>query len=115
VRQAAAAVDVCPGCTQLASRLEALERRLAALEAARHTPHDRALLAQLATSTGGRWFRASDLLAHAAEDPALGAALATAWLESPRELGAWLRDRAGTADGIALARDGRGWRCMWAT
>ena len=96
----------------LRQRVEALERRIEPLEA---TPPrdaaDVALRRQLATSTEGRCFTASELLKHAAIDGALRAALLAARLQGSHEVGSWLRDQRGTSGGITITRVRRQWIC----
>ncbi len=88
------------------ARLDAIERRLAVLEqpGASRDAADAALRRVLARSTGGRVFTSSDLLRHSHVDADLAAALEAADLTTTRDLGAWLRDRAGAEDGIVIAR-----------
>lgn len=93
--------------------VEALERRVARFEAVHgaRDREDRTLLEVLAASTQGLPFRVSWLFAHAQGDPTLAGALAAATVSTVGELGAWLRDRTGTHDGITIERlRGRRWR-----
>ena len=94
------------------ARLDALECRVAALEAQARRQicrpsrdaADGHLRQVLAVSTKGLPFTASALLGHAAEVTELRLALEAATLQSRDEIGAWLRDRQGTADGITIQR-----------
>ena len=88
------------------------ERRLAALEAAAPRDQaDRVLGDVIIASTKRLPFRSHELLAHAASDPTLRAALLDVGLQTADEVGAWLRDRIGTRDGITVCRlRGRRWR-----
>ena len=94
------------------ARLDAHDRRIAALEAI--APRDQAdhQLAQvIATTTERLPFTSAELLRHTRVTPALAAALADVGLQTPGEVGAWLRDRVGTHAGITIGRlRGRRWR-----
>jgi len=94
------------------AEFDALAARVADLERARgpRDGEDLALLEQLIVSTSGLLFGALDLQRHASVDPALAEALAGACLQTPGEIGAWLRDRKGGHDGIAVQRIGRRWK-----
>jgi hypothetical protein len=108
------AAIVHPRRDTLAARLEALELRVARLEAARRpSPHDAVLREAIADSTNGADFRARDLFVRAEIDPALHAALSAALIESPDQMGSWLRDAAGEHDEIVITRlRGRRWRAI---
>jgi hypothetical protein len=95
------------------ARLDELERQVEALTAARapRDEQDRALRRQIALSTKGLRFTALWLLEHGDEDHALKHALAAATLQSVDEVGSWLRDHRGDADGVCIERlQRRRWR-----
>ena len=77
---------------------------------------DGAVLAAIAAAVDTRVFSAHELIAHAAIDPALAAALSEAGLASAHDVGTWLRGVAGRAIGgihvARVARDERG--TVWA-
>ena len=97
--------------TEILARLAAHDARITALEAT--APRDAAdadLAHVIARTTEHLPFTSADLLRHAATEPALTAALLEVGLQTPDELGAWLRDRAGTRAGITCRRlRGRKW------
>ena len=92
-----------------------LVARLAALEA--RSPRDQAdqqLEHAIATATERLPFRSAQLLALARVTPELWAALLEVGLQTPDEVGAWLRDRKGTRHGIDVCRlRGRQWRVTY--
>jgi hypothetical protein len=67
---------------------------------------DVTLAETMAASTGGRVFTSAALLRHAEFDAALRAALADALVESPQQLGRWLRrvERAGFVGNVQVIR-----------
>ncbi len=98
----------------LVARLDAHDRRLAALEAiAPRDQADQQAAVAVATTTEALPFTSAALLRHATVTPALAAALLEVGLQTPAEVGAWLRDRVGTRNGITVCRlRGRQWRVM---
>lgn len=96
----------------------ALEARCAALEAAR-PDRDRAdadlRFALAVICADGLPILASDVLT--TRDAALRRALEDCTIQTPGELGSWLRDHRGTKDGITIAKDRRRgrWRVTSAT
>jgi hypothetical protein len=101
------------------ARNERLESIVAALLAARgpRDPADAMLLGVLAGSTCGHWVTVGEVLEATAVDPELARALAAADISGPLELGQWLsRMRDVTVSGFVLTRGARGasgrrWRC----
>jgi hypothetical protein len=100
----------------LRAEMAALAARVAALEASRpRDAEDAALRQLLPESTRSLLFLAIELQRHASTDERLAAALQAACLQSPGEIGAWLRGQRGTRDGVTISRHGKRWRATWAT
>jgi hypothetical protein len=104
-----------------ADRLDALESEVASLRQivaelvvarAPRDEQDRRLRAQLAASTKGLQFSASELIAHARVDRELARALKAADVETPVDAGCWLRSNRGSRDGIAIIRRRRRWQVI---
>jgi len=91
----------------LTVRVERLERVGAPRDLA-----DTTLREAIATSTGRRVFTANELLRHSQVDLDLAAAMRAADVVSVMDIGCWLRDRRGVADGIAVVRRGRRWQVV---
>jgi hypothetical protein len=101
---------------ELCRRVEALEALVAAQDAiiaalqqagASRDDADRALRRTLLVSTEARRFPVTQLIRHAKVDDRLRLALENASLQTPDEIGAWLRDHRGVEDGIAIIRQRR--------
>jgi hypothetical protein len=59
--------------------------------------------------------RAQDLRQHGVADPAVRKVLLAADCVSTDQIGCWLRDHAGTRDGLCIKRVGRKWECTLCT
>ena len=77
---------------------------------------DGAIVAAIAAAVDTRVFSARELVAHAALDRALGAALGQAGLTTAHAVGTWLRSHSGQiVDGVQVVRVGRDERgTLWA-
>lgn len=105
----------CACCAALVARMTALEETVALLQRSRpnRDQADADLRRLLPGSTRQLPFKVHQLLRHAAVDEYLKRALVAADVDSPASLGVWLRDRAGTQDGVALVRlPGRRWQAL---
>lgn len=114
----APAKNECAGCAALRAEVVSLCGRVATLEASR-PDRDRAdadlRFALAAVHADGPGVLASDVLA--TRDVPLRKALEDCTIQTPGELGSWLRDHCGTRDGITIAKDRRRgrWRVTSAT
>ena len=100
---------------EVRSAIAGLQAQIHALanQPAQRDQHDRHLRRALCSGTHGLPFTVTQLLEHAREVPELGPALAAATLQTPHEIGCWLRKHQGVRDGITIERlPRRRWRAV---